>query len=163
MNFATNLLDFWWCNRLKLKIITVGKLKEDFLKKGVDHYIKKIRKSFELELVEIPDEKTPESRSLKEEEKIKDVEGEKILSKLNSDDYLITLEIGGKKLDTESFKKTVRGLAETEKSLAFVIGGSLGISSKVSRQSSCKLSFSDMTFPHQLMKLILLEQLSRID
>lgn len=146
---------------MKIKIITVGKLKEEYLKKGVDYYINQLKKNYEFEAVELLDEKTPETRSLKEEEKIKSLEGERILSKISPEDYLVTLEIAGKKLNTEAFQKLIFETFKLHRNMVFVIGGSLGISKEVSRRSDYKLSFSDMTFPHQLMKLILLEQLSK--
>jgi 23S rRNA (pseudouridine1915-N3)-methyltransferase len=146
---------------LKLKLITVGKLKESFLKNGVDFYSKKIKKHIDLEIIEIQDEKAPESRSLKEEEKIKFVEGEKIISKIKDEDYVITLEINGKKLDSDQFKKLLLGDSGERKSIAIIIGGSVGLSREVSKRSDYKLSFSDMTFPHQLMKLVILEQINR--
>lgn len=146
---------------MKIKLITVGKLKEDYLKKGVDYYIKQLKKIYELEIVELLDEKTPDTRSAKQEEKIKSIEGERILSRVSPEDYLVTLEIGGIKLDTEEFGNLVSESFRLKRNMTFVIGGSLGISSEVSKRSNYKLSFSDMTFPHQLMKLILLEQLSK--
>jgi 23S rRNA (pseudouridine1915-N3)-methyltransferase len=146
---------------LRIKLITVGRLKEDYLRRGAEHYIKQLRKSDELEVIELLDEKTPDTRSPKQEEKIKLVEGDRVLSKIAPEDYVITLEIDGKKLDSEGFKRLITSSLGYKKSLAFIIGGSLGISKEVSKRSDYKLSFSDMTFPHQLMKLILLEQLSK--
>ncbi|OHW61642.1 ribosomal RNA large subunit methyltransferase H [Andreesenia angusta] len=146
---------------MKIKLITVGKLKEDYLRKGVDYYIKQLKKSYEVEVIELLDEKTPDTRSSKQEERIKSLEGERILSKVAPEDYVITLEIDGKKLDSEGFRSLMTSSLGDKKSVAFVIGGSLGISREVSKRSDYKLSFSDMTFPHQLMKLILLEQLSK--
>lgn len=146
---------------MKIRLITVGKLKEEYLRNGVEYYIKRLKKSYEFEVIELLDEKTPDSRSPKQEEKIKLVEGERILSKIAPEDYVITLEIDGKKLDTEGFRNLVSSSLSQRKSVVFIIGGSLGISKEVSKRSNYKLSFSDMTFPHQLMKLILLEQLSK--
>lgn len=146
---------------MKIKLITVGKLKEDYLKKGVEFYSKEIQKKSALEIIEVEDEKAPENRSLKEEDKIKDIEGKKILSKVEDTDYLITLEINGKKIDTREFKVLLLNAFAEHSGIAFVIGGSLGLSKEVSRRSNYKMSFSDMTFPHQLMRLILLEQINR--
>lgn len=144
---------------MKLKIITVGKLKEDYLKKGIEFYKKGISKKIQLELIEVTDEKAPENMSQKEEEKIKEIEGKKILSHIKENTYVVALAIEGKAIDMKSFleKKKNDQLFE----IAFVIGGSLGLSKEVLTRSDYKISFSKMTFPHQLMKLILMEQLEK--
>jgi len=147
---------------LRIKIIAVGKIKEKFFAQAVDEYKKRLSSYCRLEIIELADEKTPDSASQKEEEQIKDKEGERILGKISDQDYVITLEIKGRPLDSEQLAAHIDSLATSGKSsIAFVIGGSLGLSTKVSARSNYKLSFSAMTFPHQLMRVILLEQIYR--
>ncbi|MCP8617238.1 23S rRNA (pseudouridine(1915)-N(3))-methyltransferase RlmH [Salirhabdus salicampi] len=147
---------------LKISVITVGKLKEKYLKQGIAEYTKRLSAYTKLELVEVPDEKAPEILSEAEEENVKEKEGERILNKLSTDTYVITLEIKGKQLTSEQLAKKVDDLSTYGKSkIAFIIGGSLGLSDDVLKRSDYALSFSNMTFPHQLMKLILLEQIYR--
>lgn len=144
-----------------IKIITVGKLKEEFLKSGVKHYIKHILRKARLEIFELPDEKTPDSISEKQMESIKNIEGERILSKVKPSDYVVALAIDGKRLDTEEFGSFMKRIGEEGKTITFIIGGSLGLSEDVLTRSDYKMSFSEMTFPHQLMRVILLEQINK--
>lgn len=146
---------------MKLQIICVGKLKEDYLKKLISHYTKIIRKKYDFEIIELPDEKTPDNASEKEELKIKETEGTRILSRIPSDSFVIPLCIEGKPLSTEEFHQKFYQLRQNQIScITFIIGGSLGLSQEVISRGKLKLSFSQMTFPHQLMRLILIEQLS---
>lgn len=146
---------------MKIKIITVGKIKEKYLQDGINEYTKRLSRYTQLEMIEINDEKAPEKLSKKEMEIIKDKEGDKILSKLDND-YLVALDIKGKSLGSVELAKKIRDVFSYESSnITFVIGGSLGLSKKILDRANLKLSFSKMTFPHQLMKVILLEQIYR--
>lgn len=148
---------------MKVTIITVGKLKEKYLKDGVDKYVKSLKNNCIVDLIEVQDEKTPDNASGKEEIKIKEKEGQAILKHVKEDMFVFALAIEGKMMSTEEFTRTFKGLKTREISnFTFVIGGSLGLSSEVLQRANYKLSFSRMTFPHQLMRVILLEQLSKV-
>ena len=147
---------------MNISIIAVGKLKEKYLKTGIDEYLKRLSSYAKVEILEIPDEKAPEELSAAEMEQVKQKEGEKLLAKLSQDTYVIALAIDGKMKSSEELADTLDKLATYGKSkIAFVIGGSLGLSNEVLKRADEKLSFSKMTFPHQLMRLILLEQIYR--
>lgn len=147
---------------MKISIITVGKLKEKYLKQGIDEYLKRLSAYAKVEIIEVADEKAPEHLSEAEMEEVKRKEGERILSHLSEDTYIITLEISGRMLNSEQLAAKIDELGTYGKSkLAFIIGGSLGLSKQVQNRSDLALSFSKMTFPHQLMRLILLEQIYR--
>ena len=147
---------------MNISIIVVGKLKEKYLKTGIDEYLKRLSSYAKIEIVEIPDEKAPEVLSAAEMEQVKQKEGEKLLAKLSQDTYVIALAIDGKMKSSEELADSLDKLATYGKSkIAFVIGGSLGLSDEVLKRADEKLSFSKMTFPHQLMRLILLEQVYR--
>ena len=146
---------------MKIKIVSVGKIKEQFLVDGINEYAKRIGKYSKLEMIEVADEKAPESLSEKEKDIIKDKEAEKILSKIDNE-YIIVLSIDGMKYDSMQFAGLIQNLFSYESSnICFIIGGSLGIGKKVYDKANMYLSFSSMTFPHQLMKMILLEQIYR--
>lgn len=148
--------------KMKISIITVGKLKEKYLKQGIDEYLKRLSAYAKVEIIEVADEKAPEHLSEAEMEEVKWKEGERILSHLSEDTYIITLEISGRMLNSEQLAAKIDELGTYGKSkLAFIIGGSLGLSKQVQNRSDLALSFSKMTFPHQLMRLILLEQIYR--
>ena len=147
---------------MKITIISVGKLKEKYLKQAIEEYSKRLSKYCKLEIIEVPDEKAPETMGQIEEEQVKRKEGEKILRYLKPQSYAIALAIDGKELSSEALAETVADLGiKGHSHLSFIIGGSLGISSKVLEKMDMKLSFSKMTFPHQLMRVILLEQIYR--
>ena len=147
---------------MKIQMICVGKIKEVYLRELIDHYTKLIRKKYDFEIIEVADEKTPDGCSLLMEEQIKEKEAERILRHIHEDGYLYTLEIQGKQPDSLTFAENLRQLAVQGTShIQFVIGGSLGLHQKISNCSNEKLSFSNMTFPHQLMRVILLEQIYR--
>lgn len=147
---------------MKIKIIAVGKIKEPYIKEGIKEFSKRLSRYCHLNIVEINDEKAPENLSKKEIKAIKDKEGERILKKISNNSYVISLAIEGKKLSSEVFAENIRGLmVGGNNNITFIIGGSLGLSDKVIKRSNFKISFSDMTFPHQLMRLILLEQIYR--
>ena len=147
---------------MRINIVCVGKIKEKYLKLGIDEFKKRLSKYCKLEIIELEDEKAPENLSDKEMLMIKEKEGKKILSKIKDNSYVIALAIDGKNLSSEELAETinklgVRGISN----ITFVIGGSLGLSDEVLSRANYKLSFSKMTFPHQLMRLILLEQVYR--
>ncbi|MCP3032150.1 23S rRNA (pseudouridine(1915)-N(3))-methyltransferase RlmH [Halobacillus sp. A1] len=147
---------------MKITIVTVGKLKEKYLKQGIEEYIKRLTPYAKVEVVEVPDEKAPENLSEAQMLEVKQKEGERILSKIQPDTHVFTLEIEGKQLTSEKLAKQLDDLATYGKSkVAFVIGGSLGLSDEVLKRSDYGLSFSKMTFPHQLMRLMLVEQVYR--
>ena len=157
---------------MKIQMICVGKIKETYLRELIDHYTKIIRKKYNFEIIEhldfhvfeiieLPDEKTPDNASDKEESKIKEIEGQRILDKIPEGSFVIPLCIEGTPYSTEQFqKKWDQWNKESINNITFIIGGSLGLSPKVVSKGKLKLSFSRMTFPHQLMRLILIEQLS---
>lgn len=147
---------------MNISIITVGKLKEKYLKQGIEEYLKRLSSYAKMDMIEVSDEKAPEELSETEMIQVKRKEGERILSKISSDTYVIALAIEGKMKSSEDLADTLDKLATYGKSkIAFVIGGSLGLSQEVLQRADEKLSFSKMTFPHQLMKLILIEQVYR--
>lgn len=147
---------------MKITVITVGKIKEKYLRDAIAEYSKRLSKYCKLEILEVADEKTPENASETMEEGIRQKEGERILKHIKEDAYVITLEIGGKMLDSVEFSRKIETLGIQGKShICFVIGGSIGLSQEVLKRSDYGLSFSKMTFPHQLMRVILLEQIYR--
>jgi len=147
---------------MDINIIAVGKLKEKYLQDGIDEYIKRLSKFAKVNIIEIQDEKAKENLSFKEMEKIKQIEGNKILSHIKPKDYIISLALDGKTLDSVEFSETLsKIMTEGYSSITFIIGASLGLSQDVLNKSDLKLSFSKFTFPHQLMRLILIEQIYR--
>jgi 23S rRNA (pseudouridine1915-N3)-methyltransferase len=147
---------------VNISIVTVGKLKEKYLKQGIDEYLKRLSAYAKIEVIEVPDEKAPEELSEIEMTQVKDKEGERILAKISPDAHVIALAIQGKMKTSEELADNLDKLATYGKSkVAFVIGGSLGLSEEVLKRANEKLSFSKMTFPHQLMRLILAEQIYR--
>jgi 23S rRNA (pseudouridine1915-N3)-methyltransferase len=148
---------------MEIKIVTVGKIKEKYLKDAIEVYSKRLKKYCTLDMIEVPDEKTPDNASEKEELQIKAKEGQSILKHVVDTAYVFALAIEGKMLTTEEFSKNIKALEnKRETRLVFIIGGSLGLSNEVLSRANYKLSFSKMTFPHQLMRVILLEQLIKI-
>ncbi len=147
---------------VNILIITVGKLKEKYLKQGIDEFVKRMSSYAKLDMIEVADEKAPEELSLAEMDQVKQKEGERILNKIPQDTYVIALAIDGRMKSSEELAEDLDKLATYGKSkIAFVIGGSLGLSDEVLKRANEKLSFSRMTFPHQLMRLILVEQIYR--
>src|SRR5690625_402558 len=147
---------------MNITIVSVGKLKEKYLKLGIEEYAKRLKSYANLKLIEVADERAPENLSEAEMEAVKDKEGERILAKTPVDSHVITLEIKGKQLSSEQLAGELDQLATYGKSkVTFVIGGSLGLSEAVLKRSDYGLSFSKMTLPHQLMRLVLLEQIYR--
>ncbi|USK92187.1 23S rRNA (pseudouridine(1915)-N(3))-methyltransferase RlmH [Rossellomorea marisflavi] len=147
---------------MNITIITVGKLKEKYLKQGIAEYTKRLGAYAKIDIVELTDEKAPEVLSDSEMQQVKNKEGERILSKISPDHHVIALAIQGKMKSSEELADTLDKLATYGKSkVAFIIGGSLGLSDDVLKRADEKLSFSKMTFPHQLMRLVLVEQVYR--
>ena len=145
-----------------ITVISVGKIKEKDLTMAIDEYSKRLSKYCKLNFIQVQDEKTPDNASDVVNNKIKEIEGERILKNIKDSAYVIALAIEGKHLSSEQLASTLDNLAVTGKSdIVFVIGGSLGLSSQVLSRADYLLSFSKMTFPHQLMKVILLEQIYR--
>lgn len=147
---------------MKITLITVGKIKEKYLRDAVAEYVKRLSRYCKLEIIEVTDEKTPDQASKTVEDMIRAKEGERIMKHIRDDMYVITLEIGGKMLSSEELADKINTLGiQGKSSIAFVIGGSIGIGQEVLKRSDFALSFSRMTFPHQLMRVILLEQVYR--
>lgn len=147
---------------MKITLIAVGKIKEKYLRDAIAEYTKRLSKYCRLEIIEVADEKTPENVSENVENTIRDKEGERILKHIKDDMYVITLEISGKMLASEELAEKIDRLGiQGKSSIAFIIGGSIGLGQKVLERSDYALSFSKMTFPHQLMRVILLEQVYR--
>ena len=147
---------------MKITILTVGKIKEKYLKDAIAEYAKRLSRYCKLQIVEVEDEKTPDGASAAMEDQIKEKEAARLSKCLDEEAFLITLEIQGKMLDSESFSKTMAQICLRGKNhIQFVIGGSLGLHTSITERSDLALSFSKMTFPHQLMRVILLEQVYR--
>ena len=147
---------------MKIKVVTVGKLKEKYLKDGISEYSKRISRFTKLEMIEMADEKTPDRASESENQKILEIEGQRILSKVGDRDFVIVLAIEGKTFSSEEFSKqleeaSIKGFS----TLTFIIGGSLGLSSSVKNRANLSVSFGRLTLPHQLMRLVLVEQIYR--
>ncbi len=160
--YNANIRIFFKDDTMKITIIAVGKIKEKFYRDAIDEYAKRLSKYCKFEIIEVTDEKTPDKCSEAEEQMILSKEAERILKHLRHDMFVFALAIKGKKLDSVTFANEINGLALSGKSsVAFIIGGSLGLHSSVLSRADKQLSFSDMTFPHQLMRVILSEQIYR--
>lgn len=147
---------------LHINIICIGKIKENFFKDAIDEYSKRLSKYCNLNILELPDEKIPNNASEKEQLLIKEKEGLNIINHIPKDSYIICLDPNGKEFTSEDFSKKIENISMSHSSsITFIIGGSLGISSNVFSQSNEKISFSKMTFPHQLFRVFLLEQIYR--
>lgn len=147
---------------MKIKIISVGKLKEKYLKDGIAEYAKRLGRFTKLEMIELPDEKTPDKASQAENQQIMEKEAERILAKISDREFVISLAIEGQQYPSEKFSQilantTVKGFSD----ITFVIGGSLGLAQKVKQRANLLLSFGQLTLPHQLMRLVLMEQIYR--
>lgn len=147
---------------MNITVISVGKLKEKYLKEAIDEYAKRLQRYCKISIIELQDEKTPDNASEKEELQIKNKEGEAILKVIKDNSFVVALDLKGKMLTSEEFSSYIEELGVSGKSdLAFVIGGSLGLSQEVLNRANYKLCFSKMTFPHQLFRVMLLEQIYR--
>lgn len=149
-------------DKMKITIVCIGKLKEKYWVDAVNEYSKRLSKYIKLEIVELADEKAPENLSCAQEIQIKEKEGQRILKAIKEDAFVVTLEIKGKQMTSEELslfveRKGISGISH----IVFVIGGSLGLSEDVLKRSDYALSFSKMTFPHQMMRIVLLEQIYR--
>ena len=138
-----------------IKIIVVGSLKEKYLKEAQEEYTKRLSKYTKIEVIELKDE------GLSDKNKTLSIEEERILKKINPRDYIITLEIEGKELTSLEFAKRIEKIQIENSNITFIIGGSYGLSENIKKLSNYKLSFSKMTFPHQLFRIVLLEQIYR--
>ena len=147
---------------MKITLITVGKIKEQYLKDAIAEYSKRLSRYCKLEVVEVADEKTPDNASETVENAIREKEAERILKYIKEDAYIITLEINGRQLSSEEMAEKIEKLGiQGISHIIFIIGGSIGLGKAVLDKSDFALSFSKMTFPHQLMRVILLEQVYR--
>ena len=147
---------------MKITIITVGKIKEKYLKDAIAEYSKRLSKYCKLEIIEVADEKTPDNASELVENQIRSKEAERIIKHVKDDAFVITLEINGKQLTSEELAGKINSLGiQGHSHIIFIIGGSIGLGQEVLSKSNYALSFSKMTFPHQLMRVILLEQIYR--
>ena len=147
---------------MKITIITVGKIKEKYLRDAIAEYTKRLSKYCKLDIIEVADEKTPDNASRVAEDAIRSKEAEHILKHVKDDAYVITLEINGKQVSSEELAEKIDKLGiQGTSHIIFIIGGSIGLGREVLEKSDFALSFSKMTFPHQLMRVILLEQVYR--
>lgn len=146
---------------MNINIICAGKIKEKYFTDAVNEYAKRLSRFVKLNIIEVPDEKIPENASEKEMETVKNKEGERILSKLPPSSFIVTLCIEGKELSSVDLARKIADISMTSSSISFIIGGSLGLSDEVKARSRLRLSFGRMTLPHQLMRVVLAEQLYR--
>ncbi len=147
---------------MKITVLCVGKVKEKFYRDAIDEFTKRLSRYCKLEIVEVADEKTEEQSSDTEIRLVKEKEGERLLKNIKDDAYVIALCIDGKQLDSEELSEKIEKLGiQGTSHIYFIIGGSLGLGDEVVKRADFKLSFSKMTFPHQLMRVILLEQIYR--
>lgn len=147
---------------MKVVLIAVGKLKERYLKEGIGEYVKRLSRFCDLQMVEVEDEQAPDSLSSMQEEQVKKKEAGRIIGKLKEGTFLIVLDVKGERKTSEAFASTLQNCFISGRSnITFVIGGSLGLDTELVQRADLALSLSDMTFPHQLTRLILLEQLFR--
>ena len=147
---------------MKVTILCVGKVKEKFYREGIAEFVKRLSRYCKLEIIEVADEKTSEEASETEIRIVKEKEGERLLKNIKDDAYVVCLCIDGKQLNSEELSEKIEKLGiQGTSHIYFVIGGSLGLADEVVKRANFKLSFSPMTFPHQLMRLILLEQIYR--
>lgn len=149
---------------MKITIVCVGKLKEQYWRGAVAEYSKRLGRYMKMEIIELPDEKAPETMSPAQEDEVRQKEGLRILKAVKEDAFAVALAIEGKGLSSEDLadfmaEKAVRGVSH----MVFIIGGSLGLSQEVMNRANFALSFSAMTFPHQMMRIILLEQIYRAE
>lgn len=146
---------------LTINIICIGKIKEKFLKDAIDEYSKRLSKYCKLNILELPDEKIPDKSNSSIENEIKTKECNNIIKHLKKDSYTICLDLKGKEFSSEEFSKNIENISMQSSQITFVIGGSLGLTEKIINLSNQKICFSKMTFPHQLIRIFLLEQIYR--
>ena len=146
---------------LNINIVCIGKIKEAYLKDAINEYSKRLSKYCKLTILELPDEKIPDKLNENLSNEIKNKESNAILNHIKKDSYIICLDLTGKELSSEDFSKNIENLSLQTSSITFVIGGSLGLSSDLLKKAHQKICFSKMTFPHQLIRVFLLEQIFR--
>ncbi|MDR2940728.1 MAG: 23S rRNA (pseudouridine(1915)-N(3))-methyltransferase RlmH [Clostridiales bacterium] len=147
---------------MKVTILAVGKIKEKYFTLAIEEYVKRLQKFAKVNIIELNDEKAPENLSLSQTATIKKLEGRRVLKNIGPDGFVFALEISGAKYTSEGFAELISAKKLSGYShFYFIIGGSLGLSKEVLDRADLKISFSDMTFPHQLMRVILLEQIYR--
>lgn len=147
---------------MNIEIVCVGKIKEKFYKDAIDEYSKRLSRYCTLKIIEVMDEKTPDGQSAVLDEKIRITEGERLLKNVKDSAFVVLLDIGGKMMDSVELSEYIDDLGvKGHSTIQFIIGGSLGVSENVRKRANYRLSFSRMTFPHQLMRVILLEQVYR--
>lgn len=146
---------------LTINIVCIGKVKEKFFKDAINEYSKRLSKYCKLNILELPDEKIPDKTNLNIENEIKTKECNNIINHLKKDSYIISLDLKGKSFSSEEFSKNIEDISMLSSQITFIIGGSLGLTEDVLNLSNQKICFSKMTFPHQLIRIFLLEQLFR--
>ncbi len=146
---------------LTINIICTGKIKEKYLKDAIDEYSKRLSKYCNLQIIELPDEKVPEKLSENLEETIKQKECKNAIAHIKKDSYIICLDLKGKEFTSEDFSKKIENISQINSTITFIIGGTLGLTKEILRFSNESICFSKMTFPHQLIRVFLLEQIFR--
>lgn len=146
---------------LTINIICIGKIKENFFKSAIDEYSKRLSKYCKINILELPDEKIPDKTNVNIENAIKTKECNNIINHIKKDSYIISLDLQGKNFSSEEFSKNIEDISMISSQITFIIGGSLGLDEKTLNISNQKICFSKMTFPHQLIRIFLLEQLFR--
>lgn len=146
---------------MNINIICAGKIKEKYFTAAIAEYSKRMSRFAKFSITELPDEKIPDNASEKEEKAIKDKEGKAMLSKIKDSDYVIAMCIEGRQLDSVELSEKIEKISMSSSSIVFVIGGSLGLSDEVKKRADLRLSFGKITLPHQLMRVVLCEQIYR--
>ena len=146
---------------LSINIICIGKIKEKFFKDAIDEYSKRLSKYCKLNILELPDEKIPDKINVSIENEIKSKECTNIINHIKKDSYIICLDLSGKEFSSEEFSKEIENISMQSSQVTFIIGGSLGLNQEILNLANKKICFSKMTFPHQLIRIFLLEQLFR--
>ena len=146
---------------LHINIICIGKLKETYLKDAIKEYSKRLSKYYSFKIIELPDEKLPDTLNSSIISQIQDIESERIISHIPKNSYIISLDLTGKQYTSEEFSKKIENIKISNSNLTFIIGGSLGLNSTLKNLSNEKICFSKMTFPHQLIRVFLIEQIFR--
>lgn len=146
---------------LTINVLCIGKIKEKFFKDSINEYSKRLSKYCKLNILELPDEKIPDKTNLNIENEIKSRECNNIINHLKKDSYIICLDLKGKEYTSEEFSKNIENISMQSSNITFIIGGSLGLNENILNMSNQKICFSKMTFPHQLIRIFLLEQLFR--
>ena len=146
---------------ISINVLCIGKIKEKFFKDAIQEYSKRLSKYCKLTILELPDEKIPENASSKIEEKIKEKECENLINHIKKDSYIIALDLKGKVFDSIALSKHIEELSNITSNITFIIGGSLGLNKEILNKCNESICFSKMTFPHQLIRVFLLEQIYR--